>query len=375
VIPFLAACTSQAGECRVVEGAPAASRPDGPEAGRKPASLVPVLTGCGPITEVQFLPGSDTKAAVLAKDGTLWAVDLAAKTVRAALALPVTTRSEMGLLGIAFHPDFATNRRLWLSYNPPEVLRSHVEEYRWEGEFPAGRPVPVKVVLTVDQPYANHDGGQIQFGPDAMLYVALGDGGSAGDPKNAGQRLDTHLGKILRLHPDGADPKNPLADRALPEIWAYGLRNPWKFTFAPDGRMIAADVGQNTWEEVTFVLPGGNHGWKVREGAACFEPATGCATEGMVEPIWMYGRDAGVSVTGGVVGAHAELGALAGRYLFADYGTGRMWALPLPETGKTAEPWWLGRFPGGITTFGRDASGRVYVGNLNTGEVARLVSP
>jgi glucose/arabinose dehydrogenase len=376
MILALAACASAADECRMASGPAESGEVDGPSAARTPGALIPVLTGCGPVTEIQFVPGSDTRVAVLAKDGRLWAVDLAAGTARKALAVSVETKVEMGLLGIAFHPKFAENHRFWLSYNPKgDSLSSRIEEWVWDGDFPTGTPRAVRERLALPQPWANHDGGQIQFGPDGMLYAAFGDGGSAGDPRGAGQDLHTLLGKILRLDPAGGALENPLEGRALPEIWAYGLRNPWKFTWAPDGRMVAGDVGQNTWEEVTFVQPGGNHGWNVREGAACFQPPEGCKAEGLVEPIWTYGHDVGISVTGGVVGSHAELGALAGRYLFGDYGTGRIWALALPATGSSAEPTWVGRFPGGISTFGRDAAGRVYVGNLQRGEVSRLVAP
>ncbi len=375
MIPPLAGCAEAAEVCRVASGPALPGDAGGPADARIPGAIVPVLTGCGPITEIQFLPGSDTRAAVLAKDGRLWAVDLGSGSVRLALEVPVESRVEMGLLGIAFHPDFARNHRFWLSYNPAgDRLRSRIEEWSWDGVFPAGTPRAVRERFGLDQPWANHNGGQIAFGPDGMLYAAFGDGGALGDPRKSGQNLRTALGKINRLDPDGAPLENPLGERALPEIWAYGLRNPWKFTWAPDGRMVAADVGESAWEEVTFVEPGGNHGWNVREGAACFAPPTGCSREGMVEPIWTYGHDLGVSVTGGVVGSHPELGPLAGRYVFGDFGTGRIWAIALPESGATAEPVWVGRFPGGIATFGRDASGRVYVGNLREGTVGRLIA-
>lgn len=346
----------------------AASAPD--IAGTEVA-LRPVLEDCGLVTDLQFV--TDDQLIVTTKDGNLVLADLAAKTSRVVMSVPVKTSSELGLLGVALHPKFSTSHRLVVSYNPRAGgTRSVVELWRWD-DFPAGKPVTERKLLEFDQPYDNHDGGQVQFGPDGFLYAGFGDGGSRDDPHGNGQNLQTFLGKILRIDVDGAapyaiPPDNPFAKGGgLPEIFAYGLRNPWRFSFLPDGRLVAADVGQDTWEEIDLVPKGGNMGWNTKEARHCFPPGAACTSRGLVEPIWEYDRTEGVSVTGGYHAASPP--AIADRWIFGDYGSGWIWALrPEPLDVKR-----LGKFPGGISTFGRDRSGRVYVGNLSEGRVYRIV--
>ena len=235
--------------------------------------------------------------------------------------------------------------------------------------------------MTVFQPYANHDAGQLAFGPDGMLYIGWGDGGFRNDPKGSGQDRQTMLGAMLRVdidNPDGGraygiPADNPFVNDAgtLDEIYAIGLRNPWRYSFAPDGRLVVADVGQDLWEEVSIVPAGGNLGWNLREGFHCFPPGGSCPSdEPLVEPIYEYGRDDGNSITGGFVDTSGDE-KLNGLYVFGDFVTGRLWAIDLPESG-TATPRALGRWPILPSTFGQDTQGRVYVADFGSGTIYRI---
>jgi glucose/arabinose dehydrogenase len=241
-----------------------------------------------------------------------------------------------------------------------------------------------RVILEVSQPYSNHNGGGLAFGPDGMLYIGLGDGGSAGDPEGNGQKLGALLGKMLRIDVTRKDagreyavPKdNPFVATpgARPEIFAYGLRNPWRYAFDPKGRLVAGDVGQDRWEEVTLVERGKNLGWNTREGAHCFSPQEGCRTAGLVDPLFEYDRSLGLSVTAGHVYTGKRIPSLAGRFVFGDFGTGRLWALALPEGTKPVHVTFLGRFSYAFSTFGRDASGELYAADFGPGAIYRLVA-
>jgi len=354
---------------------------DGPDAGRKriAVTLVPWVRNVPQPTDVAAVPGHPGRAVVLSKSGTAWLVDVASGSTRVWFEIDVKTAIEMGLLGIAFSPTFATDGSFYVNANPTMVTRVA----RWKVD-PATLESPreVDVVFEVPQPYANHNAGQLAFGPDGMLYVGLGDGGSRNDPHDHGQDRSTLLGSMLRIDVSGGGAyrvpvDNPWVGVAgvLPETWAYGLRNPWRYSFDPRGRLIVADVGQNRFEEIDIVARGDNLGWNVREAEHCFDPPTGCATEGTVDPVWSYGRDEGISATGGHV--WTAPGALAGLYVFADYGSGRLWAMELPDTirrvaGVTA----LGHFPGlQPTAFGRAADGSLWVCDFGSDAVYRLTTP
>jgi glucose/arabinose dehydrogenase len=353
--------------------------------------LVPVATGFVQITDIQFVPGSPRSMVVLEKTGKArWVTlpDLAANapatagTSHTLFEVAVKTRSELGLLGLAFHPDFAKNGLLYVHYNPDagdvrtRIAEFHVAPDRAHKE----RAVERRTLLEVAQPYSNHNGGQIAFGPDRKLYLGLGDGGWANDPHDHGQDLGTLLGSILRfdVKPDGKQPytvpkDNPFVGRkdARPEIWAYGLRNPWKFDFDDAGRLITGDVGQGDWEEITIVERGQNHGWKLKEGAHCFQQSS-CGQPGLIDPVFEYGRDLGQSVTGGYVYRGRTIPDLRGKYLFGDFGSGNLWALTLPTAQKKASAQLLGDTGRAISTFGRDAAGEVYIGDFDGGDVLRL---
>jgi glucose/arabinose dehydrogenase len=335
-----------------------------------PVTLVVVAEGFKAPVDMQFVPGQPGHAVVLSQRGQARWLDLAARTHTPWISLTVATSSEQGLLGLAFHPGFAQNGRFFLNYvvKHERAGLTIVEEWKTDPAAPSGPPSAVRRILEVRQPYQNHNGGQLQFGPDGMLYVGLGDGGFRDDPEGHGQNTQTLLGSMLRLNVDAGErvpPDNPFVGTpgVRPEIWAYGLRNPWRYSFAPDGRLIAGDVGQDKWEEITEVPRGANLGWALREGQACFPPQAECPEAKTHPPLYTYARDDGGSVTGGLVYTGTALPALAGLYVFGDFLTGRLWAIPLPAAGEgpVTAPKALGRFPVRPSAFARDSSGELYV--------------
>lgn len=344
----------------------------------------------GGVTDIQFVPGSSKRALVLLKAGTVHHVSFEAghAVTRAespeVLQVAVRTNSELGLLGLAFHPKYLENGRFYLNYSPAEgKTRTRIAEWQLANRrLGHERAVERRIILEVDQPYDNHNAGQLAFGPDGMLYVGLGDGGSRADPLKAGQDLGTLLGKMLRIDVDEASagsaysvpPDNPFVGQpgARAEIWAYGLRNPWRYVFDPKGRLIVADVGQDEFEEVDIVERGDNLGWAVREGRHCFPTGAACTAQGFKDPVFEYPRRDGKSITGGTVYQGRQLPFLAGKYLCADYVSGNVWALELPDGAAHAEAALLGRFPHAITTFGRAADGEVYAGDFASGELLKL---
>ena len=291
--------------------------------------------------------------------------------------LDITGRSrgganEEGLLGLAFSPEFAENGHFFVYYSAIDPRRSVLSRFTVSDNDPnLADAFSEIVILEVDQPYPNHNGGQIAFGPDGYLYVALGDGGYASDPHGNGQNTGTLLGSILRLDVSGASadagytiPRdNPFVDvpGARGEIWAYGLRNPWRFSFDPEtGLLWTADVGQNAYEEINVVRRGGNYGWNIMEGLHCFSPRQGCDMTGLEPPVAEYGREDGCSVTGGHVYRGSELHGLVGAYVYGDYCTGRIWGVR--TDGETAtEPQLLVDSDLSITSFGRGVYGSLYV--------------
>ncbi|HEY2932957.1 MAG TPA: PQQ-dependent sugar dehydrogenase [Acidobacteriota bacterium] len=290
---------------------------------------------------------------------------------------------EKGLLGLAFHPNYRVNGRLFVNYTRTAgQLRTVVAEYRVSTSNPDVADPTEKLILTFDQPFANHNGGMLAFGSDGYLYIGTGDGGSAGDPQNNGQRLDTLLGKILRVDIDGASPysiptDNPMVGRsgARGEIWAYGLRNPWRFSFdRVMGRLFAGDVGQNSVEEVDIIMRGGNYGWRIMEGNNCFPPtASICDRSALVIPIATYVNPTeGQSVTGGYVYRGPQETPYRGTYFFADFVKSHIWALT-----ENSNATWTRREvlnPGlSISSFGEDQSGELYLvhlGGVNRGNGA-----
>jgi glucose/arabinose dehydrogenase len=281
--------------------------------------------------------------------------------------------NEEGLLGLAFHPKFKENGEFFLTYSLKGEKRvEHLSRFTVTADDPdRADPASEVVVLAVDQPFWNHNGGSIAFGPDGFLYWGLGDGGSRDDPFGNGQKLDTLLGKILRLDVDRRDEDkgyaipadNPFVNTASArgEIFALGFRNPWQIAFdSATGKLWAADVGQDLWEEVNVVTKGGNYGWSVREGTRPFGNREATANA-FIAPVWEYDHQIGKSITGGFVYRGQAIPELVGAYLYGDFVSGRLWALQLDQaTGKATNvklPW--NGLP--IFGFGTDADGEAYV--------------
>lgn len=290
--------------------------------------------------------------------------------------------NEQGLLGIALHPRFAENGFFYLDYTNTGG-DTVVARFTAPPGANQADPASEKILLTIDQPYGNHNGGALAFGPDGYLYIGMGDGGSAGDPQNNGQNLTSLLGKVLRIDVDNGDPygiptDNPYADgqRGRGEIWAYGLRNPWRFSFdRATGDFYIADVGQNAWEEINF-QPGGatggvNYGWKYREGSHVYSGEAPAGLQ-LVDPVAEYEHPTGCSVTGGYVYRGSALPEFQGVYLYGDYCNGRVWGLL-----RLADGSWQNRqlFETGayLSSFGQDDAGELYLLEQASGSVLKLV--
>ena len=246
---------------------------------------------------------------------------------------------EQGLLGLAFHPDFKKNGYFYVNYTAPDPLRTVISRFQVNAKNPREAvPGSEVIILEFVQPYSNHNGGQIAFGPDGFLYIATGDGGSANDPHGNGQNVKTLLGKILRIDVNHQEPgkkyaipdNNPFCgsgDGVREEIFAYGMRNPWRMSFDRKGRLWAADVGQDRIEEIDLIEKGKNYGWNVMEGSHCFNPSQNCVQDGLTLPVAEYTHEVGMCITGGYVYEGQSAPSLRGAYICADYVTGRFWAL------------------------------------------------
>lgn len=296
----------------------------------------------------------------------------------------VSTDGEHGLLSTAFHPNYALNGFVYVNYtdlNGDTV----VARYTVSADPNVVDPSSAVILLTIPQPFANHNGGQLQFGPDSYLYIGTGDGGGGGDPSNNAQSLNSLLGKMLRIDinagpPYGIPPDNPFIGdpAALPEIWALGLRNPWRFSFDRlTGDLWIADVGQDNFEEVNVQAAGSaggeNYGWRLMEGTSCFNPASGCNDGSLILPVAQYEHVLGCSISGGYRYRGQDHPGLAGVYFYGDFCTGRIWGASQDAAGSwTAAELLDTDFR--ISAFGEDEEGEMYVAYLssNAGAVFRI---
>lgn len=296
-----------------------------------------------------------------------------------------TTRvdNEEGLLCVAFDPDFKANGFFYIWYSMAGPRRHVLARLSVSKTNPnAADPASEKILMEISKPFGNHNGSTLAFGKDGFLYISIGDGGNANDPHRNGQNLNSHLAKILRIDvgkDEGgrgyAIPKdNPFVGRAdaKPEIFAYGCRNVWRMSFDREtGALYAGDVGQDKWEEVNLIVKGGNYGWNLREGRVKFErssdPAASAAAANFVDPIWIYDRKMGTSITGGYVYRGKRIPGLVGHYVCGDYTIGTIFGLKLKDDKVAGEKIILSQ-PKNITSFGEDADGELYVmmfdGNL-----------
>jgi hypothetical protein len=340
-------------------------------------------------------PGDSSRIFVVEQGG-------AVHIVSAGLTLPdpfldigalVSTGSERGLLGLAFHPGYASNGRFFVSYTDLNGDTAVVRYERSSSDANRAYPASASAVLQVSQPYGNHNGGMLAFGPDGCLYIGMGDGGGANDPDDNARNLGTLLGKISRVDVDGAapyeiPPDNPFAGAAnvKGEIWSYGLRNPWRFSFdRTNGDLYIGDVGQNAREEIDVQAStsggGENYGWDPAEGFACPGGGGTCGKNpGFTPPVLDYGRGDGRSVTGGYVYRGTAVPELAGTYFFGDFVTAKVWSFRL-EAGAPTElvervveiDSGGGRSIGNISSFGEDGAGELYIVDYEDGEIYRIV--
>ena len=280
--------------------------------------------------------------------------------------------AEEGLLGLAFDPVYQENGYFYVYYSAADPSRSVLSRFSIDEEdTDVADPESEVIIMEVAQPYANHNAGQLAFGPDGYFYIGLGDGGGSGDPLGNAQNLSTVLGSILRIDVSGlsapgdyeipADNSFVGTEDAREEIWAFGLRNPWRFSFDLEtGLLWAADVGQNLWEEIDIITKGANYGWNIMEGSHFYSPSTGCNQSGLTLPIFEYDHSQGCSVTGGYVYRGDQIPSLQGYYIYGDYCSGNIWALAYDGSAVT-ENILLVDSGLSITSFGEDLTGGLYI--------------
>lgn len=350
---------------------------------------VPFLTGLTSPVDFQAIPGDTSRVFIVEQPGRIRIAKSGVLQARPFLDVSalVSRDGEQGLLGLAFHPQYATNGRFFIHYTD---VAGNTRLARCQVSSDPDSADPTQTpILSVTQPFVNHNGGQIAFGPDGYLYMALGDGGSGGDPFGNGQSLSTLLGKILRLDVSGAatyaiPATNPFVGQAgaRGEIWSYGLRNPWRFAFDSEtGAMWIGDVGQDQWEEIDVepaATGGRNYGWNRMEANHCYPPGSACDTTGLTRPIVEYDHGSGCSVTGGKVYRGTAMPELAGTYFYGDFCSGLIRSVRLGPGGTfTTNDWTavLQRTTGGpmeqVSSFGLDGRGELYILLLN-GEIYRL---
>ncbi|MPZ98983.1 MAG: glucose sorbosone dehydrogenase [Dehalococcoidia bacterium] len=383
-IPSTAASPSVGGEPTPASTATATASAEPTTVTPAPIGLEPAFGGREFDRPVELVPYPGGEFLVAEQDGRVFRLDA---TGEGDLWLDLRDQvsrdgNEEGLLSIALDPAFEANGRLWAYYSVAGgERRTRLAWFEVVGER-VDRASEV-TVLEVPQPYANHNGGAIRFDAGGLLYLGLGDGGLAADPHGNGQDPTTLLGSVLRLDvsassaeaPYRVPPDNPFASGAdgAPEVWAYGLRNPWRMSFDPaTGALWLGDVGQDEFEEIDIIERGGNYGWNRMEGGACFQPPSGCDTSGTVPPVATYGRDGGgCSVTGGVVYRGVRVPEVAGAYLYSDYCSGEVWAISAADP---AEPVLIAGGAGSVTAFSVDHEGEMYLLRFD-GAIMRVVSP
>lgn len=349
-------------------------------------ALEPLVAGFERPTYVTGAGDGSGRLFVVEQPGVIWIVREEQRSAEPFLdirELVGSSGNEQGLLSVAFHPDYASNGLFFVNYTNRQG-DTVIARYSVSANADQADPNSAQILLTIDQPASNHNGGLIKFGPDGYLYIGMGDGGRAGDPWGNAQNLNTLLGKMLRIDVNGTAPysvpaDNPFVNQAdvRPEIWAYGLRNPWRFAFdRANGDLYIADVGQNRYEEVHVQLAssrgGENYGWNIVEGDACYQ-GNSCDQNNLVPPVAVYSHDEGCSITGGYVYRGSAFPQMAGVYVYADFCSGYIWGLH--NNGGSWESRLLLRSELGISSFGEDDAGELYLSDLRDGGIYRLVVP
>ncbi len=405
LLVLTAACSS--GDDNAFQGSPPVSptTPSSPDATASPTARVPDGDSIPTATPAPALPqihlqrvfpslsfegmtgmyqDTDGNWYVTERAGRVQRIDAA--TGKSTLWLDITDRvdsggNEMGLLGMALAPDFETSRVFYLDYTGGG--QTVVSRFHAAADGLSADPISEQQLLKVDQPFPNHNGGQLAFGPDGYLYIGLGDGGSGNDPSGNGQNLSTLLATILRVDVSGNDATytvpadNPFADHgsARPEIWAYGFRNPWRFSFDRDtGQLWVGDVGQNTREEIDLVQRGGNYGWNIMEGFDCRGGGSSCDKTGLLPPVFDYATGSGgtCAVTGGFVYRGSAIPDLRGAYVFSDYCSGEIYALRA-DKGILTEQETIAETDLNVSSLAQDNTGELYALDLAHGGIYKLV--
>ncbi|MEM7116158.1 MAG: PQQ-dependent sugar dehydrogenase [Chloroflexota bacterium] len=338
---------------------------------------------------VDIVHASDSRLFIVEQPGTIWVIDDGAKepirqngaSVFLDIEHLVTSGGERGLLGLAFHPNYINNGFFYVNYTHNQLgsLHTRIARYAVSDNPEVADPNSEFVIMDIPQPFNNHNAGDLVFDEEGFLYIPTGDGGSGGDPGNRAQNLDDLLGKILRIDINGTTAErnytipgdNPfVGQNGRDEIWAYGLRNPWRVSFDRlTGDLFIGDVGQRQFEEVSIQAAdsdgGENYGWRLKEGFDCFDPSSNCDPGGLTDPIFVYGHNNGrCSITGGFVYRGQQFPTLQGTYLAADFCTGELFGLRQEENGR----WQPSLHPTGIpliSTFGEGANGELYAASHN----------
>ncbi|CAN5602629.1 hypothetical protein BH10BAC5_BH10BAC5_21830 [soil metagenome] len=354
-------------------------------------SLTGVFTNTTFNKPLEMVPANDgsDRLFIVGQRGVIYIVNPLLPATPGKIFLDISDRVsptglEPGLLGLAFHPQFAVNRYFYVYYTKDTPARSFIARYQVSASNPDSAVKESELIIfTNTLTSASHYGGKIDFGRDKFLYIALGMGNGQNDPSNNSQNLTNVMGKVLRINVDSASggnnysipSTNPFIDSTSTvrkEIYAWGFRNPWKFNFDSTGAMWLADVGQNLYEEIDIVTKGKNYGWRIMEGFNCFNP-TVCDTTGLAKPVFVYQHNTagGTSITGGYVSYSPNLPLLKNRYIFGDYGNGKIWALSMGTSPVTSEL--LIDSPYQISSFGTDKYKNIYICSIGDSKIYKLV--
>jgi len=345
----------------------------------------PNLTFLNPI-DIQHAGDNSNRLFVVSQNGAIHVFENNSEVEVSSIFFNITDEvlygGEQGLLGLAFHPDFSENGFFFVNYTAGNPRRTVIARFSVSSNPNIADPSSKIILLEINQPYSNHNGGQIAFGQDGFLYISLGDGGSGGDPQNRAQDLSTLLGKIVRIDVDHSEngknysvpDDNPFKnnnENIAPEIYAYGLRNVWRFSFDSNNRLWAADVGQNSLEEINIIKNGGNYGWRIMEGSDCYNPPNNCNREGLALPIWEYDHSStgGYSITGGYLYEGNNAFELLDKYIYADFVTGNIWAFNPEDSSNIL----VEKVNLSISTFGVDQNNDLYFADLISGIIYKLI--
>ncbi|MEW6195218.1 MAG: PQQ-dependent sugar dehydrogenase [Bacteroidota bacterium] len=335
-------------------------------------------------------PGDGTnRLFIVEQSGKIFVFENSPTTASKKLFLDISGKvlsgGEQGLLGLAFHPNYKSNGFFYVDYTTDNPRRTVISRFKVSSnDQDKADPSSELILLEVEQPYANHNGGQTTFGSDGYLYISFGDGGSGGDPQNNAQNLRSLLGKIIRIDVNNTSPginysipnDNPLKGNTnglREEIYAWGLRNVWRFSFdKPTNKLWAADVGQNAWEEIDIIENGKNYGWRIVEGNHCFNPSTNCDTENLTMPIWEYGhnQNGGYSITGGFVYRGKNAQEIYGKYVYADFVSGNIWSIEYDGSSATNNLIKTTSYQ--VSTFGVDQDNELYFASYGNGKLYKF---